>query len=123
MIRQCILALGLLFLIAFNAKARTYIQCAGTANDRVVVNLNGNASTLFMTTGVGDPDEVRVLKNIRELRSSEKFVEYVTTDDEILVTVPRKAVGSIINGFEVILSFVDSDYDYSLSCFSNVFED
>ena len=123
MIRQCILALGLLFLIAFNAKARTYIQCAGSANDRVVVNVDGAASTLFMTTGVGDPDEVRVLKNIRELRVGEKTTEFVTSDDEIVVSVPNAAIGRIINGFEVVLSFVDSDYDYSLSCFSNVFED
>lgn len=123
MIRQCILALCLLLVIALNAEARTYIQCAGAASDRVVVNINGTASTLFMTSGIGDPDEVRVLKNIKELRKNQTHTEFITLDDEILVTVPNHAIERIVNSFEVVLSFLDSDYDYQMSCYSNVFKD
>lgn len=123
MIRQCILALCLLLVVALNADARTYIQCAGAASDRVVVNVNGDASTLFMTSGIGDPDEVRVLKNIKELRKNQTHTEFITLDDEILVTVPNHAIERIVNGFEVALSFLDSDYDYQMSCYSNVFKD
>ena len=123
MIRQFLLVLGLLILVALNAEARTYIQCSGQASDRTVVNINGEASTLFMTTGVGDPDEVRVLKNLRLHNETETTFEYLTTDEEIQVTVPKNVVGTITNGFQVILTFIEPDFDYILSCFSNVFND
>lgn len=121
MIRQIILVLGLLFLVALNAEARTYIQCAGQASDRVVVNIDEPSSTLFMTSGVDDPDEVRVLKKIKLHNETEKNFEYMSSDEEILVTVPKHVVGNILNGFQVILSFLDSDYEYKMSCYSNVF--
>ncbi|MBH48306.1 MAG: hypothetical protein CME71_09080 [Halobacteriovorax sp.] len=121
MIRQIILVLGLLFLVALNAEARTYIQCAGQASDRVVVNLDDAASTLFMTSGVDDPDEVRVLKKIKLYNETEKSFEYMSVDEEIMVSVPRHVVGNILNGFEVILTFLDSEYEYKMPCYSNVF--
>lgn len=123
MIRQLILAFSLLLLVALNAEARTYIQCSGQATDRAVVNINGDASTLFMTSGIGDPDEIRILKNLRLQNETATSFEYLTTDEEILVTVPKHVVGTILNGFEVVLTFVESDYDYSMSCYSNVFND
>lgn len=121
LIRQFILVLGLLLLVALNAEARTYIQCAGTADDRTVINLDGENSTLFMTTGLADPDEIRVLKELIFLQESDAGVEYVTADETLHVLVPKHAVDRIVNGFEVILTFLDADQEYAQSCFSNVF--
>lgn len=123
MIRQLILALGLLLLVALNAEARTYIQCSGQSTDRAVVNIDGEDSSLFMTSGIGDPDEVRVLKKMRLHNQTESSFEYITTDEDILVTVPKHVVGTILNGFEVVLTFVEAEYDYALFCYSNVFND
>ncbi len=121
MIRQLILVLSLLLLVALNAEARTYIQCAGTANDRAVVNLDGDKSTLFMTTGVDDPNEIRILKKIKLHLENESRTEFMSEDEELLISVPNKAIGHILSYFKVTLTFLESDYDYSLTCYSNVF--
>lgn len=121
MIRQLIIVLSLLLLVALNAEARTYIQCAGQATDRVVVNIDDSASTFFMTSGIGDPDEIRVLKKIHFHAETEKTFEYITEDEEMMVSVPKHVVGNILNGFQVVLTYLESEYDYSMSCYSNVF--
>ena len=123
MIRQLILVLSLLLLVALNAEARTYIQCAGTSSDRAVVNVDGAKSTLFMTSGVDDPNEIRILKKIKIHLENDTNVEFMSEDEELLVSVPKNAIGQILNYFKVTLTFLESDYDYVLTCYSNVFKD
>lgn len=121
MIRQLILVLGLLLLVTLNAEARTYMQCAGSGSDRAVVNVDGANSTLFMTSGVDDPNEIRILKKIKIHLETETNVDFMSEDEELLISVPKKAIGQILNYFKVTLTFLDSDYDYNLTCYSNVF--
>ncbi len=122
MIRQLILVFSLLLLVALNAEARTYIQCAGSASDRAVVNVDGENSTLFMTSGVDDPNEIRVLKKIKQHLETESDIEFLSEDEELLVSVPKTAIGNILSYFKVTLTFLESDYDYELTCYSNVFK-
>lgn len=68
-----------------------------------------------------DPDEIRVLKKLSFHNETDKNFEYITTDEEIMVSVPKHVVGNILNGFKVVLTYIESEYDYELSCYSNVF--
>ena len=59
------LVLSILSVISLNTYARQYIQCADYAtSNRVVLNLNENKNTLFITDGLEHPDSLRVLKDL-----------------------------------------------------------
>ena len=68
------------FLIITNVfGAHQYIQCSSTnmdTTDMAVISLSETKNTLFLSSGVGNPEEIRVLKEI---------VEEVKTDTHLIL--------------------------------------
>jgi hypothetical protein len=114
------------------AHAHQYIQCSSIdpqSSDRAVISLNGVKSTLFMTSGIDDPEEVRVLKSISLLRVEGDKTLFQAKNDESIETVilPTAIIGKSVNHFALTLnlSSIDGSYKISeeMSCFSSVYND
>ena len=112
------------------AFSRQYIQC-GSSNswDRAVVNLNGDQSTLFMTTGLGDPNELRILKDLYFDSETDTDLIYKTNQGPIVdyVSVPKSVIGKYSNYFIVSMTLVNTQSGYSstreMSCYSAIYND
>lgn len=114
-------------LITTAASARQYIQCSDMNSwDRTVINLDGEESTLFMTTGLQDPDELRVLKELNFVAEDE-FVTTYKTDGQIeeIVTIPNEFIGVATSYLEVEITLrnIQSNHEVtkSLGCFSSIY--
>tara|TARA_B100001971_G_C18268046_1_gene596747 strand:- start:195625 stop:195999 length:375 start_codon:yes stop_codon:yes gene_type:complete len=117
----------LLILITNISFARQYIQCAhSNSYDRMVINLDGDASTLFLTTGVHDPNELRVLKDLFLVSSGDDFYHYETRDglvkEEIIIKSEYidRALGYFVVDFK--MTKLDDNYSqtYEVGCFSSL---
>ena len=124
--------LTVFFTFTSMAEAHQYIQCSNVdmnSDDRAVISLNGAKSTLFMTSGVADPDEVRVLKSISLLGVKGDKTIYQAQDDQTIETViiPSEIIGKNSNYFSLTinLSSLDGTYKVSeeMSCFSSLYND
>jgi len=119
-------ALLITLLLTTAANARQYIQCADSYSwDRTVINLDGEDSTLFMTTGLHDPDELRILKDLEFVAQGESFVTYKTAGlIEETVVIPNEFVGIASNYFQVEIKQRNTQSNYevtkSLGCFSSI---
>jgi hypothetical protein len=116
-----------LLITALNASARQYIQCAVSDSfDRAVINLDGENSTLFMTTGVHDPNEIRVLKKLRldEVTTTHHF--YISHDQNSTETlmIPNEIIGEYASSFVVNFNHERNDYQFSrdMYCYSAIYE-
>lgn len=121
------LALALL-LIAGTAQARQYIQCAHYDTwDRAVINLNGDKSTLFMTSGVHNPDETRVLKKLYFVSNDGRFAAFETRQGEVkeVVYIPSSHIGIASQAFEVTMEMSSPSHktSFEMGCFSAIYED
>jgi len=123
-----------LFLGASQAHARQYIQCAADGTfDRMVVNLNGSRSTLFLTDGVHNPDEMRILKRIQEVEGTATHAVFeslpMNEQDDVLdrVMIPREWIGKASNSFDIEFQMIERSTGrmgtYSFSCFSSLYQD
>lgn len=127
--------LALIFaLLTFSSMsfARQYIQCASLdANswDRMVINLNGDKSTLFMTNGVHLPDEIRVLKELVYAETNETSTIYKTQDSPIIetITIPNEFINVYSSYFLVNVNMerVSDGYsqNFDVSCYSALYDD
>lgn len=120
----------LLFVISVAAHSRQYIQCADNDSwDRVVINLNGDRSTLFMTNGVHLPDEDRVdvLKPLSLAQQDAYETTYKTSQGRILeyVKIPNAMLGVASNYFEISMGHLDQEgrllHARVMGCFSSVY--
>ncbi len=113
-------------LLSTAASARQYIQCADSNSwDRTVINLDGENSTLFMTTGVHDPDELRILKDLDFVGTDESFTTYKTAGViEETVVIPNESIGVASSYFEVEITLKNTQNQAqrtrSVGCFSSI---
>ena len=120
-------------LVTLSAQARQYMQCApfnSTSTNRMVINLDGADSTLFMTSGLlTDWDmepEIRVLKDLNFDSSDESFHTY-STEGEVVesVKIPSEVIGEYSNFFLVEVTHTSETQSRSveMSCFSSLYND
>jgi hypothetical protein len=111
--------------------AHQYIQCASldvNSWDRAVINLDGPKSTLFMTTGVHDPNELRILKPISLLSVVGDKTIYQAKDQYSVetITLPTAIIGQYSSDFLVTIDFdaVSGNVQMSqeMSCYSAIYE-
>ncbi len=114
-------------LIAYSsAWARQYIQCSilSETTDVAVVNLETNKTgTLFLSSGMQNPEEERILFNI-EFDKSENGLDYfkiLNSNTEGSVSVPSEVVGKSSDSLIIHLVYGNLEFDYS--CFSRIYND
>jgi hypothetical protein len=119
------LILGLM--LSTSAFARQYIQCSTTAgsSDVMVVNLQdeGKQSTLFLSSGMQNSDDERLLVNIDfdKVDGNQTIFKVVGEVGSGSVAVPTEVLGKYSNFFIVELNF--ADYSYPYSCFSAIYNE
>lgn len=122
--------LVLLTVFASEAFSRQYIQCSDYNSwDRVVVNLDGEKSTLFMTNGVHLPpeDQIRILKDLKKYSETATEEVYKTSGETIdTVIVPKEHIGVASSYFEITLKHENVVRNLSrerqMGCFSSIHE-
>lgn len=124
----CLLALSLYITV----EARQYIQCSQIDSfESVVVNLNGEQSTLFLTQGVHLPDGVNVLKSIKKLEENDEFDIYHSIDQDSAILerifIPVEIIDTASNYFNIVIEFINLETDFSMdveySCFSSIYDE
>ncbi len=113
-------------LISNSAFARQYIQCGilGDTSDVAVVNLTTeNGGTLFLSSGMENPEHERVLVKIKldKVENGKHFYKVNDEKGEGYAIVPSEVVGKASKYFEVVLSFAGLSFDYA--CFSAIYND
>jgi len=121
------LILSLALSISSSVFARQYIQCSALDNsssDVMVVNLTDlKKGTLFLSSGMQNPEDERILVEI-ELDSTDKsFYTYKVTTESIegQVVIPSEVIGKLSNDFVINLTFLGYRLDYG--CFSRIYND
>lgn len=117
-----------LFATLFSSQvfARQYIQCNSldmNITDVMVVNLTTvNAGTLFISSGMQNPEDERTLVKI-ELSKVEDggHIYNIMGDNSGFLVVPSHAMGRSINSMSVELNFNNSQV--SFSCFARIYDD
>ena len=109
-----------------SAFARQYIQCStlGDSSDSAVVNLpTVNGGTLFISSGMQNPDDERLLVNIalEQIENGKHVYKVINENGEGFVSVPSAVIGKSANSFSVELTF--AEYSFSYSCFSRIYND
>lgn len=106
--------------------ARQYIQCNSmdmNSTDVAVVNLTTvNGGTLFLSSGMQNPEDERTLVNI-ELSEIEdgSHIYNIMGENSGFVVVPSSAIGRSINSMHVEVNFNGSQVDFS--CFARIYND
>jgi hypothetical protein len=109
------------------AHAHQYIQCFNTnpnTTDGTVINLDGAKSTLFMTTGLDDPEEIRILKPIKFLATEGDKTFYQAKDNDSIetITLPTDIIGKNSKNFFAALELKKVDgsmvFTEELQCYS-----
>ena len=114
-------------IISSAAQARQYIQCAeDNTFNRVVINLDGEKSTLFITNGVHFPDEERIVKQLRYIETQNNFAIYGTNEGSTKETIyiPINKLNVASSNFQVTIQVDEmlksAFYEVDLSCFSSI---
>ena len=120
------IALVLGLMLSSSAFARQYIQCGmADSSDVMVVNLQdpGKQSTLFISSGMENPDDERILVNIEFDKVDGKHTVYKVVGElgDGNVAVPNEVIGKSANSVAVELNFADLSFTYS--CFSRIYND
>lgn len=115
----------LLSMISSPLWARQYIQCHTTdeySSDVMVINLNGEKSTLFVSSGMQNPEDERTILSITLDHTENDFHYYkeVNFDKEVKIKIPSQIIGKTAKDFKVDLSF--DQYELEFSCFSSLYE-
>lgn len=120
------LILALALSLSTSAFARQYIQCSvmGDSTDVAVVNLQTEkGGTLFLSSGMQNPEDERILVNIEfdKVVGKNHVFKVVNENGEGHVTVPSAVIGKSSDFLIVDLYF--SSYHYEYSCFSRIYND
>jgi hypothetical protein len=118
--------------LSFNTWAHQYIQCSSTntnTTDMAVISLSPIKNTLFLSSGVGNDDEIRVLKEISFSHENEESVFY-KSENEItkeVISLPREIVGVQSDFFYVNLELTHFQSNQVIiqefSCYSRLYND
>lgn len=105
--------------------ARQYIQCHTTdtnSTDVMVVNLDNEKSTLFLSSGMQNPEDERVLMKIELKRTDSNYHVFraINFDKDVEVSVPSEIIGKRVRDFLIDLKF--DEYQLTYSCFSALYE-
>ena len=112
--------------------ARQYIQCGVRDSfDGLVINLDGENSTIFMTNGVHlpDPDRVEILKPISLFDITQEYHIYQTQEDRIIeqVKIPNDVIGKYSSNFTILMGHKRANdqyfYEREMYCYSAIYED
>jgi hypothetical protein len=105
--------------------ARQYIQCStrdAYSTDVAVVNLTTEkGGTLFISSGMQNPEDERTLVNIEFDKKENGNHVYKLIGVDGFVTVPSNAISKSSNYVEVNLSF--NSYYVEYTCFSRIYND
>ena len=117
--------LAFVLLLSTSAFARQYIQCSMVdTSDVMVVNLQtSKGGTLFLSSGMQNPEDERILVNIEfdKIHNSHHVFKVVGEVGEGSVAIPSRVLGKSSDSFLVDLMF--ADYNISYSCFSRIYND
>lgn len=123
--KAALIALSLL--ASTSVFARQYIQCsiADThSTDVMVVNLQTEeGGTLFLSSGMQNPEDERVLVKIEfdRIEKNKHFFKVVGEVGKGEVAVPSNVIGKSSDFFMVDLSFAEYSFEYS--CFARIYND
>lgn len=114
--------------ISTSAFARQYIQCGiadYSSTNVMVINLQdtGKQSTLFLSSGMQNPENERLLVKIDFDKIQGKNSIFKITDEQGTgsIIIPTQAIGQSSDHLNVKLIFASYSYDYS--CFSRIYND
>ena len=117
----------LVLMISTSVFARQYIQCSSNdmnTTDVMVVNLQTpKAGTLFLSSGLQNPDDERILVKIAFDRVEKDAYIYKVVDEvgTGYVAVPSNSLGKNSNYLTVLLQFASAKIQFS--CFSRMYND
>lgn len=120
----------LFFLLALSLStsvfARQYIQCAviGESTDVAVVNLQTeDGGTLFLSSGMQNPEDERILVNIKfhMIDGTNHIYKVVNENGEGSIEIPSSAIGKSRN--DLMIDLVFSGLKFQYSCFSRIYND
>ena len=120
------LALTIALLTTSTIWARQYIQCSILADttDVAVVNLTTNKTgTLFVSSGMQNPEDERILFNIEFSENKNGFDIFKIVDGNVngSVAVPSQVIGKSADSFDIHLVFGNVELDFG--CFSRIYND
>ena len=121
------LVLTLALLISSTAFGRQYMQCSSTdtySTDVMVVNLQTTkGGTLFISSGMQNPEDERTLVNIEldKVEEGKHIYKVVNEAREGFVAVPSSVIGKSTDFVTVELSF--NNYQFTFSCFAPIYND
>lgn len=111
--------------LSTSAFARQYIQCsASQTTDVAVINLTtANGGTLFISSGMQNPEDERAVVQIKldKVEAGNHVYKIVDSNVEGQVVVPSKSIGKASNYLAVDLDF--AGYFIQYSCFSAIYND
>ncbi len=120
----------LFFLLALSLStsvlARQYIQCAvvGESTDVAVVNLQTeDGGTLFLSSGMQNPEDERILVNIKfqMIEGTNHIYKVINENGEGSIAIPSSAIGKSRN--DLMIDLVFSGLTFQYSCFSRIYND
>lgn len=120
----------LFFLLALSLStsvfARQYIQCAvvGESTDVAVVNLQTeDGGTLFLSSGMQNPEDERILVNIKFeiIDGTNHIYKVINENGEGSIEIPSSAIGKSRN--DLMIDLVFSGLTFQYSCFSRIYND
>ncbi len=112
-------------LLSLNAYSRQYIQCSNLDEinkDVMVVNLETEQDgTLFISSGMENPEDERLLLDIKLKEINLGFHQYVSvnSNNEAEVTLPSQIINKSSDSFNLELNF--NEYSFKFSCFSRIY--
>jgi hypothetical protein len=120
------LFLVLVLSLSSTAFARQYIQCSvlGDSTDVAVVNLQTEqGGTLFLSSGMQNPEDERILVSIEleTIKGQKHFYKVVSEIGEGSVVVPSDVIGKSSNS--VVIDLIFAGYNIQYSCFSRIYND
>jgi len=116
---------SLLVLFSANAFSRQYIQCSNLDemnSTAIVVNLETeDRGTLFITSGMENPEEERSLTQIKLRNISSGFHQYVSLNaqGDTEVIIPSQIINKSSDSLNIELSV--NQYSFRFSCFSRIY--
>ena len=109
------------------AMARQYFQCSSVdigATDVMVINLtNKETGTLFLSSGMQNPEDERVLVNISLNKKEKGLFTYRIVSDYAQgeLNIPEAAIGKSID--YVLVDLKINNFYMSYSCFARIYND
>ncbi len=111
--------------LSFSLSARQYVQCGeeGSASNYIVINLDNEKSTLFLTRGTDLPetDSNRFLYKIKKISENSQFLYLETVNRELPIGIhfPKSYLNVATSKFLVQLQLENELFNYY--CFSSLY--